>query len=284
MTPPEPVSIHDLIERYEVLLFDAYGVLVRSDGPIQGAPELITHLAKIGKPYYVLTNDASRQISTAAARYRACGLPIPDTHVITSGSLIQSFVATHALEGKPVMALGQGEAIDYVHHSGAKLVSPDQCDGPVAALFLCELSTTLQHDLERIISQLIRQIDAGHIPHLVLPNPDLIYPQSATKYGLTAGSMAAMFEAILTQRYPSHGLKFEILGKPHRTIYHEGLTLAGVSKEHAVMIGDQLPTDVRGALDFGMHAALVNTGLNSHAQLHAHPDCVPTYLLESLWP
>lgn len=282
MTTPSPVSIHTLIERYEVLLFDAYGVLVRSDGAIQGAVELVAHLNAIKKPFFVLTNDASRHISTSAARYRECGLPIPDEHVITSGSLIQRFVHTHNLQGAPVMALGHGEALEYVTQSGATLIDPHS-DTPIAALFLCELSDTLQHDMEGIISRLLTQIDKGDIPHLVLPNPDLIYPKSATAYGLTAGSMAATIEAILTQRYPSRNWAFQKLGKPHSMIFEQGLALAGVDKERAVMVGDQLATDVRGALDFGLHAALVNTGLNSHEQLRDHPDCVPTYLLDSLW-
>ncbi len=44
--------------------------------------------------------------------------------------------------------------------------------------------------------------------------------------------------------------------KPHRNIFEFALSLANVQKENTVMIGDCLDADVRGAIDFGMHAIL----------------------------
>ena len=44
--------------------------------------------------------------------------------------------------------------------------------------------------------------------------------------------------------------------KPHRNIFEFALSLANVHKEHAIMIGDCIDADVRGAMDFGMKAIL----------------------------
>jgi YjjG family noncanonical pyrimidine nucleotidase len=44
--------------------------------------------------------------------------------------------------------------------------------------------------------------------------------------------------------------------KPHRTIFEFALTLAKVQKENAIMIGDCIDADVRGAIDYGMQAIL----------------------------
>ena len=52
------ITMETLIERYDILLFDAYGVLVHSTGALPGAIELIDRLNQIGKTYYILTNDA----------------------------------------------------------------------------------------------------------------------------------------------------------------------------------------------------------------------------------
>jgi len=65
------IAIETLIDRYEVLLLDAYGVLVHSSGTLAGAAELITKLNRAAKPYYILTNDASRLPATAAARFQS---------------------------------------------------------------------------------------------------------------------------------------------------------------------------------------------------------------------
>jgi YjjG family noncanonical pyrimidine nucleotidase len=44
--------------------------------------------------------------------------------------------------------------------------------------------------------------------------------------------------------------------KPHRSIFEFALSLAEAKKENAIMIGDCIDADVRGALDFGMQAIL----------------------------
>lgn len=44
--------------------------------------------------------------------------------------------------------------------------------------------------------------------------------------------------------------------KPHRNIFEFALSLAKVDKEKAIMIGDCIDADVRGAINFGMQAIL----------------------------
>ncbi|MCF6133082.1 YjjG family noncanonical pyrimidine nucleotidase [Flavobacterium wongokense] len=44
--------------------------------------------------------------------------------------------------------------------------------------------------------------------------------------------------------------------KPHRNIFEFALSLANVKKENAIMIGDCIDADVRGAIEFGMEAIL----------------------------
>lgn len=44
--------------------------------------------------------------------------------------------------------------------------------------------------------------------------------------------------------------------KPHRSIFEFALSLAKVNKENAIMVGDCIDADVKGAIDFGMRAIL----------------------------
>ncbi|MES2747837.1 MAG: YjjG family noncanonical pyrimidine nucleotidase [Bacteroidota bacterium] len=46
--------------------------------------------------------------------------------------------------------------------------------------------------------------------------------------------------------------------KPHPKIYEHALSLANTSKTNAVMIGDCLDADIKGALDFGIQAIFFN--------------------------
>jgi ribonucleotide monophosphatase NagD (HAD superfamily) len=69
------VRISRLIEAYEGLLFDAYGVLVDKSGALPGAPELIRRLNRCGKPYLVLTNSASRLPDALALDFATSSAP-----------------------------------------------------------------------------------------------------------------------------------------------------------------------------------------------------------------
>ncbi|MBP6556848.1 MAG: YjjG family noncanonical pyrimidine nucleotidase [Flavobacterium sp.] len=50
--------------------------------------------------------------------------------------------------------------------------------------------------------------------------------------------------------------------KPHRNIFEFALSLAKTNKENAIMIGDCIDADVRGAIDFGMKAILFDEKSN----------------------
>ena len=50
--------------------------------------------------------------------------------------------------------------------------------------------------------------------------------------------------------------------KPHRNIFEFALSLAEVKKENAIMIGDCIDADIRGAMEFGMQAILFDEKKN----------------------
>ena len=111
--------------------------------------------------------------------------------------------------------------------------------------------------LARTLSALYARLDRGDPAHLILPNPDLVFLKSAGEFGIASGSMALMFEAALALRYPERAdLQFLRLGKPYAAIFDEALRRSGT--RDMVMIGDQLATDIRGAREFGLDAALVD--------------------------
>ena len=99
---------------------------------------------------------------------------------------------------------------------------------------------------------------------------------------MTGGALAVMIAHILSDRYGDRAPAFEKLGKPHSFIYEEGMVRAGVNKRDVVMIGDQLATDVRGALEFGIDAALVTTGLTTLSNVDDQWSVRPTWLIDDL--
>ena len=82
------ISLSELINQFDVILLDSDGVLVCGPTAVPGALEAIERLNSLGKPYYVLTNDASALPETRAERYRRLGLVVDASRIITAGSLL----------------------------------------------------------------------------------------------------------------------------------------------------------------------------------------------------
>jgi HAD superfamily hydrolase (TIGR01450 family) len=277
----QEITIETLIDRYEVLLLDAFGVLVHSSGTLAGAVELITELNRSAKPYYILTNDASRLPATAATRFQHMGLAIETDRIITSGSLLKGYFAQNRLTGSRCVVLGPEDSVRYVELAGGLVVTPD--DEFDVVVIGDESGFPFLDTVDSVLTGLIRKLDHGENVHLVLPNPDLIYPKSDREFGITGGGIALILEAALHQRYPGqNNLNFDRLGKPHDTIFKETLRRSGT--RNMVMVGDQLATDICGARAFGLDSVLIASGITNIHTITVDDDdhLLPTYAMQSI--
>lgn len=266
---PSPIAIHELLERYDGILLDAYGVLVDARGLLPGAKALLDELDRRGKPFAIVTNDASRAASTYVGLFEKMGVSIPAERIVTSGSLLPDYFRARGLAGARTLVLGTADSIAYVREGGGEPIelAPGM---ELDALAVCDdAGTPFVHGVERAFSAVVRAVQAGRRPALVLPNPDLIYPKGDGEYGYTAGAMALLIEAALARRFPGLNLVFDHLGKPQPHLFLEGQRrLGGV---RVVMIGDQLETDIAGARAAGIDAALLAGGVSRWESIEANP-------------
>ena len=264
-----------MVSRYEVILLDAYGVLVNSVGPLPAAREMLDVITGQGRRFLVVTNDASRLPETAAARFHSYGLPVDAEQIVTSGSLLTPHFAQSGLVGARTMVLGPADSEAYVRAAGGE-VAPLAADTECDAVVVCdEAGYPFLKTVDDVLSALYRQFDRGESAALILPNPDLIYPKQNGTYGYTSGAASLLLEAGLARRYPRRGLTFTRLGKPHRPMFDEARRRAGT--DSLLMIGDQLETDIAGARGAGIDAALISTGISRWEE--AKTDLAPTHIL-----
>ena len=284
---PAPIAIRELLDRYDGVLLDVYGVLLDASGPLPGARELVAELARRGTPYAIVTNDASRSAATYAHRFAALGLPIGAEHVVTSGSLVPGYFAREHLAGARTLVLGTPDSVAYVREGGGVPVA--LAPGlELDALCVCDDDGfPFLEGIELALSAVIRAVEAGRRPALIVPNPDLVYPKGGGELGFTAGAMALLVETALARRFPAAGLAFARLGKPEPHLFAEAAHRLGLAPERLVMIGDQLETDVAGARAAGIDAALL-AGLCSGVSRWEHArraaTVAPTWLVDTLSP
>jgi HAD superfamily hydrolase (TIGR01450 family) len=275
--PPTP-SLKALTDQYDGILIDAYGVLVDKSGALPGAAEFLARLDTEGVPWLVVTNSASRLPETLAAELAALGVPVPAGRLVTSGGLLPEHFAERGLDGCRCVVMGPAESIVYVERAGGIAVMLDDHTDADALVIADQKDVRCLEDLDRAVSLMLRRFDAGKRLELLLCNPDLLYPVAPGRFGFTAGGLAAMLEAVLRERYPRRDLGFLRLGKPNRPIFDAALRRLGSAR--AVMIGDQLGTDIAGAVGCGLDSVLVGTGV---APAPGEPWPVrPTWYLRSL--
>lgn len=278
---PIPATAGELIHRYEGFLLDAYGVLVHGGGPFPGAADFLHALERAGRPWLIVSNDASKTPEHAASRYRNYGFPVTEAHVLNAAMLLGDWFARNDLLGAGCRVLGTADSAAMVQRAGGVVL--DLKDPDFDVLVLCdEAGYPLLETLDDTLTCLVHACERGRAVALVLPNPDLTYPRGpgqgaagTGQWGFAAGALAAMLESGLAARGSLTNARFEPLGKPHRAMFERALTLLGT--RNTLMIGDQLPTDIRGGQAAGLDTALASWGVTRWPVEHALD--VPTWLL-----
>jgi HAD superfamily hydrolase (TIGR01458 family) len=79
-------------------------------------------------------------------------------------------------------------------------------------------------------------------------------------YWLTSGGLQLDAGAFISGLEEATGRKAVICGKPTKPYFDSALTVLGVPAERAVMVGDDIVSDVQGAQQAGIRGALVKTG------------------------
>jgi HAD superfamily hydrolase (TIGR01450 family) len=307
MTQPTAIHIADLLDRHAGVLLDVYGVLFDARGPLPGAAALLAELDRRGTPYRIVTNDASRSQTTYAARFASHGITVAPERFVTSGSLLPDYIRTHGLVGARTLVLGTTDSVAFARAGGAiALTLPAAASGPrrpadtnhnddtepvglpfvegddVDAIAICDDDGfDFLRGVELALSAIVRAVEAGKTPALILPNPDLVYPKGGGELGFTAGAIALLLEAALARRFPGRTLRFVHLGKPEPLLFTTAARQLGLPTERLVMIGDQLETDIAGARAAGCACALL-AGVSSWEHARATSTVIPDFLLDAL--
>jgi len=279
MSAPPYTSLSQLSAHYDSLLFDAFGVLVDRAGPLPGAVETIRRLNAEGMHYLILSNSAARLPQTMARDFAGLGLAIPAERIITSGMLLAGYFRDHDLAGSRCLVLGPPDSAALCRQAGGEALAWGQADAAEVIIIADQKGFDVLDGMNTALTIALQRMDRDEPVHLILCNPDLIYPLAPGHYGFTSGALAAMLERVLEERYPERPQRFVRLGKPHAPIFEQALRQS--PSRNAVMIGDQLATDIAGANAAGIDSALVLSGLARHTAVRS-TEATPTYLLRDL--
>jgi HAD superfamily hydrolase (TIGR01450 family) len=270
-----------IIDKYNVIFFDAFGVLKNYQGLVPGIEKTFEYLAEQKKEYYIVTNDASRSPVQLAASYHKVGLnAITPDRIISSGMLTKEYLYLKVPDGV-VAYLGTEGSAHYIESLGLHPmpisdVNDSNMDKVKALLFLDDEGFDWKDGLNKAINLMRKRT----IPTIVA-NTDHAYPVTIHDLSVAVGGLAMMVEAIV-------GKKFIKFGKPDSQMFMFAYDLIReyrpISKKEIVMVGDTLHTDILGGNKFGLDTVLVLSGntLPDDVQTRiTSTGIVPTYICET---
>ncbi len=252
------------LARIELVLADLDGVIYKGADAIPYAVESINAIAAPTRVAY-LTNNASRTDVSVAAHLTELGLHVAPEDVVTSPQAAVRLLAGLVPAGSKVLVVG-GEGLTVEVEKGGFVVTRSAEDSPAAVIqgFAPEVGWK---DLAEAAFAL-----HGGIPW-VATNTDWTLPLARG----TAPGNGTLVSAVHT----AVGILPVVAGKPEVAIYDEAMTRYG--SRAALMIGDRLDTDIKGANRAGIPSVQVLTGIDVAKQvLAAVPDERPTFILDDL--
>lgn len=223
------------------VVLDMEGVLHVDWQALPGAPEAVRKLHAAGVEAAILTNTTGRTRADIAERLHTMGIDIGADRVVTAASATADHVRA-AYPGAAVCLLGeQGAAAEF---AGVELV-----DDPAAAgvLVLGGPDGSLTYERLNAAFRVLRE----GLP-LVAMQRNRWWPTAAGPAMDAGGYVAALEYAAEAQA--------TVVGKPSPEIFRAALALVGARPADAVMVGDDLVSDLEPAAAVGLRTCLVRTG------------------------
>lgn len=255
--------IHPLL-RHKTLLLDLDGTMYRGDEVIPGAPLFIETLNKLQIPYYFLTNNAMRTHVQNREKMEAMGFHgLQDAQYFTSAMAAAAYVR-HETTIRRIFYIGEEGLREALLEQGFTL-----CDEDVEAV-IAGLDSGVTYEK---LCRAFYHLQKGAL--LIGTNPDRRLPHGSY-FRIGNGAMVHMLEYCSEQ-------KALMIGKPHEPMLKEALRYAGIAKEDAVVIGDNLETDVAFGLRHGCTTVFVTSGVHSRLdceQRGLRPNLIIDDLLE----
>jgi len=232
-------------------LIDLDGVMYTGDRPVQGAETAIRFLEESGCSYRFVSNTTRKSRGTIAGQLARMGLDVPERFIFT-----------------PPLA-----AVAYMKQAGR-----DRC------WFL------ITGDADRDFGPSCRPSSGGSVDFVVIGDAGekITYESMNTafryvmggagiialekdRYWMAAGGLSLSAGPFVAALEYATGTTAVIVGKPSPEFFRLALDDMGIGPHEAVMIGDDIVTDIAGAQATGMRGVLVRTGKFREESLRSSP-------------
>lgn len=243
---------------YSAFLFDFDGSLWTGDAFYDGALEFLDQLSEHGRDIVIVSNT-----STATGAELEALLAEGGVDAGLSALTVVDIVGTALVEevGRCAVRVCGTDALRRACEAAGHTVVPLH-DRRRADALLVGLDPTFSY---RDLEVAARRIADGE--RFFVTNDDGFHPGPAGAPVPETGAIASAIRRVVN-------VKPRVIGKPDARIFSAALTLVGARAAAAIMIGDNLATDIDGAAALGITTAWISHGTALPHPIAHRPDFV----------
>lgn len=241
-------SLLDLIDDYDLFLFDQWGVIHDGKNIFPKAEEVFLHLQNLKKQAVIISNSGKKSSDNISRMKKLGAKNTLNVPLITSGDVCRDLLVNKKNYFKN---LGDKYFVVATEYPLLSETQYQQVHSLEKSDFLL-LCTTTNFDGYDLIDNIFNEAINLKLP-LVCSNPDVLGISGEDIHPST-GDLAI--------KYKKMGGKTHIIGKPGDEIFDFALNRTGIDKIKTLMIGDSLFNDIYGANQFNIDSLLITSGIH----------------------
>tara|TARA_R100000027_G_scaffold67314_2_gene65532 strand:+ start:9747 stop:10517 length:771 start_codon:yes stop_codon:yes gene_type:complete len=240
------------------VLLDLAGTLYSGSERISGARHCLKELNKRGIPYCFLTNTTTQSLASIRAKLDSFGIEVGEEQILTPLAAAREQFAKDGFSTANLMIREEAKV---------DLAGIEESETPDVVI-MGDLGEGFTYE---VMNRAFRQLANGAAFYALARN------RSFEADGELFLDMGAYVEAL---HYAS--LREPLcLGKPSEAFFASAVDLIGVPRENVLVVGDDLESDVLGAMEQGMTGVLVRTGKFDEGALQKS-DRQPSFVIDSI--
>ncbi|KAK4686396.1 4-nitrophenyl phosphatase, partial [Tremellales sp. Uapishka_1] len=290
MTPPllkTAEEYQSILDTTDTFLLDCDGVIYHGNVVVPGVPETLSMLRKAGKRIIFVTNNARKSRRQYKETFDKLGIEASVEEIFGSAYASAVYVSQilNFPKDKRVYVIGQEgieeelDAVGVAHCGGTDPEDREFIDDysgfkpdPSIGAVLCGFDMYITY---KKLAKGFSYLRDNEGCHFILTNQDATFPINGTLYP-GSGSMSAPL-VYASKKDPI------VIGKPNSTMMDTIIASHKFDPKRAIMIGDNLSTDIEFGINSGVRTLLVMGGVTKRELIFGdNPSkTVPDFVMES---
>ncbi len=257
------------IRQKKAFVFDIEGVLcdeIDNGRALPSAVEFVKNLRKVEKKITVLSNISRKPRAIVFSRLKGMGFPLSENDVFTAGAATALYVRRKHPNARCFVISEWGLRTD-LEKQGITLANEGNADVVLMG-----------------VDRRVSYSELNHAARLVMNGARLICVGTTMMFKGTFLGESGMFlgEAPFANAISmATNAPITYIGKPYPEIFLQTITNCGAKPKDAIMLGDNLSSDIKGARAAGIDSVFITKGMKFESKVLKEEE-QPTFVARDL--